>query len=89
MQSVKTDQTVDAQADLSLCWLHKSHCRFCCALADFYFSTTYIGSTHRDAFNEYPEYRFLWRTGENYPRIINEYYLTIPLPFKKYRKTYS
>ena len=24
---------VDAQADLSLCWLHKSYCRFCRALA--------------------------------------------------------
>ena len=23
----------DAQSDLSLCWSHKSYCRFCCALA--------------------------------------------------------
>ena len=26
-------QTADVQADLSLCWLHKSYCRFCCVLA--------------------------------------------------------
>ena len=33
MQSAKTDQTVDAQADLSLHLMHKSYCRFCCVLA--------------------------------------------------------
>ena len=27
----------DAQSDLSLCWLHKSYCRFCRALAHFIF----------------------------------------------------
>ena len=26
---------VDVHADLSLCWSHRSHCRFCCALAHF------------------------------------------------------
>ena len=33
MQSVKTDQAADAQADLSFCWSHKSNCRFRCVLA--------------------------------------------------------
>ena len=26
---------MDVQADLSLCWLHKSYCRFCHTLAQF------------------------------------------------------
>ena len=28
-----SDQTADAQADWSVCWLHTSYCRFCQALA--------------------------------------------------------
>ena len=28
---------VNAQADLSLCWSHRSYCRFCCALAEILF----------------------------------------------------
>ena len=31
--TAKTDQTVDAQADLSLCWVHRSFCWFCHAPA--------------------------------------------------------
>ena len=31
--SEDTDQTAEAQADLNLCWLRKSYCRFCLALA--------------------------------------------------------
>ena len=30
---------VDVQADLSLCWSHRSYCRFCRALAQLYFHT--------------------------------------------------
>ena len=33
---------VDVQADLSHCWLHRSNCRFCCALADILFTKQYL-----------------------------------------------
>ena len=39
MQSLKTDQTADVQADLSVHWSHKSYCRFSPALG-------HIGDTH-------------------------------------------
>ena len=33
MQTAKTDQTANAQADLILCWAHMSFCWFCHAAA--------------------------------------------------------
>ena len=39
-----------------------------------------LETPHRGVSNEYPQHMFLWRTGENYPRIITKYSsLTIPL----------
>ena len=29
-----SDQTLDAQADLSLCWSHESNCKFCRAVSN-------------------------------------------------------
>ena len=38
----------------------------------------------RGTSNEYPQHVFLWRTGENYPRIITKYsFLTCPLVLSK------
>ena len=40
----------------------------------------FYGEPRRGASNEYPQHMFLWRTGENYPRIIIKYSsLTSPL----------
>ena len=41
-----------------------------------------LEAPQRGASNEYPQHMVLWRTGENYPRIITKYSsLTIPLHY--------
>ena len=45
MQTAKTDQTVDAKADPSLHWVHRSMCWFCHTAAQIlydYFSIKYV-----------------------------------------------
>ena len=39
-----------------------------------------LEAPQRGASNEYPQHIFLWRTGENYPRIITEYSSLTLLP---------
>ena len=41
----------DGQADLSICWWHKSYCRFCCALAHFVVLIRSAFNTHNNCFH--------------------------------------
>ena len=36
-----SEDSADAQADLSLHWSHKFYCRFCCTLAQIYLSLSH------------------------------------------------
>ena len=58
---------VDVQADLSVCWLHRSYCRFSCALAQIIFG--------------YPTYLELWRrkrnNEKNLPQILSVSEVTV------------
>ena len=57
-QKLRSDCT-DALADPSLCWSHKSYCRFCRALAHMLL----IISSRVSAWHLWwvPQYKFLWR----------------------------
>ena len=42
----------DAQADLSLCWLHKSYCRFCCMLAHICLCVSTLNYTYQSCLSK-------------------------------------